>query len=70
MLKNLETFKGEHDQSDLACEEHSKDASVFVVRPQGVFYPKDTEDIVAVIRSVAEEKKEDLFSNCFYDSQK
>ncbi len=59
MLKNLETFKGEYDQSDIACEEHSKDASVFVVRPQGVFYPKDTKDIVTVIRSVAEEKKED-----------
>lgn len=54
----------------MACEEHSKDASVFVVRPQGVFYPKDTEDIVTVIRSAVEEKKEDLFSNCFHYSQK
>jgi len=59
MLKNLETFKGELDQSDIACEEHSKDASVFMVRPQGVFYPKDTEDIVTVVRAVSDEKKSD-----------
>ncbi len=59
MLKNLETFKGELDQSDIACEEHSKDASVFMVRPQGIFYPKDTEDIVTVVRAVSDEKKSD-----------
>ncbi len=59
MLKNLETFKGELDQSDIACEEHSKDASVFMVRPQGIFYPKDKEDIVTVVRAVSDEKKSD-----------
>jgi FAD/FMN-containing dehydrogenase len=56
MLEKLKAFKGEFDQSDIVCDEHSKDASVFMVRPQGVFYPKDTEDIVAVVRKVAEEK--------------
>jgi len=56
MLEKPETFKGGFDQSDAICDEHSKDASVFMVRPQGVFYPKDTEDIVVVVRRVAEEK--------------
>ncbi len=56
MLEKPENFKGEFDHSDAICDEHSKDASVFMVRPQGVFYPKDTEDIVVVIHKVAEEK--------------
>jgi len=37
---------------------HSKDASIFEIKPEVVIYPKHTKDVRAVIRFVNENKKE------------
>jgi len=50
-------LKGEVDSSPETLEHHSRDASLFAVRPQMVVYPKDVEDVCAVVHYVNEKKK-------------
>jgi FAD/FMN-containing dehydrogenase len=49
-------FKGEIVDDDAALSADSKDASLFVVRPKLIVYPKDSEDIKALVRYVHEKK--------------
>src|SRR3989344_431009 len=53
-LKNI--MRGEVDDSPATLETYSRDASLFVVRPRVVVYPKDTDDVCAVVRFAAEKK--------------
>ena len=46
-----------YDESTLAT--YSRDASLFSLRPRAVIFPKDTEDVKAVVKFVNEERKED-----------
>ena len=50
-------FKGEIQNDSTVREEHSKDASVFKILPASVLYPKDTEDVQAVVRYVLMNKE-------------
>jgi len=50
-------FKGELDDSAAAKEKYSHDASLFEIRPQLVVFPKDTADVEALVRFVANNKK-------------
>lgn len=49
-------FKGEVEDSDEVLNQYSRDASVFVVRPQVVVFPKDHNDVKALVKWVAENK--------------
>ncbi len=51
-----EFFKGDVDITDETLEKYSHDASVFVVRPQIVVYPKDSVDIQNLVRFVNKNK--------------
>ncbi len=53
-LKN--SFKGDLTTDDATLTQMSRDTSVFVLRPELVAYPKDTEDVSALVREVAKEK--------------
>src|SRR3989338_6889966 len=46
-----------YDESTLAT--YSRDPSLFSLRPRAVIFPKDTEDVKAVVKFVNEERKED-----------
>lgn len=50
-------FKGDIDDSAEVLTSHSHDASLFEVRPELVVYPKDVDDVAALVRFVAQEKK-------------
>lgn len=50
-------IRGEVDDSAPTLDTYSRDASLFAVRPAVVCYPKDADDVAAVVRFVAEEKK-------------
>ena len=52
-------IKGEVQEDEKTLEEHSTDASLFKVRPRVVVFPKDAEDIKALVKFVAERKKDD-----------
>lgn len=47
-------FKGEVEDGDEVLEKYSRDASVFVVRPKVVVFPKDKDDVKALVKWVAE----------------
>lgn len=51
--------KGDVDSSDETLISHSNDASLFEVRPELVVYPKDTEDIRALVKYVNDHKESD-----------
>src|SRR6478672_1282184 len=51
-------FKGELDTDDVTRETYSHDASLFELKPEVVGYPKDVEDLKAVVKFVNEHKKE------------
>jgi FAD/FMN-containing dehydrogenase len=46
----------EYTQDEKIITEHSTDASVFKVRPKGIFYPKNVAEVVEVVKKVADEK--------------
>ena len=46
----------EFTQDEKIITEHSTDASVFKVKPKGVFYPKNVDEVVAIVKKVKEEK--------------
>lgn len=52
-------LKGDVDTSEAALDTASRDASLFEMRPQVVVFPKDSADIQAVVKYVAEQKKAD-----------
>lgn len=51
-------IKGEVVDDEAALTEYSHDASLFEVKPQVVVFPKDEEDIVALVNFVNKHKKE------------
>lgn len=53
-------IKGEVFDDDKTLEAYSKDASLFKVRPKLVVYPKDSEDLQALVRWVNEHETESL----------
>ena len=54
-LKNL--IKGDVLSDDQTLTQYSHDASIFEVRPRCVVFPKDVEDIKALVKFVNENKK-------------
>ncbi|HEY2004064.1 MAG TPA: FAD-binding oxidoreductase [Candidatus Saccharimonadia bacterium] len=54
-----QTLKGDVDATDLTREFYSHDASLFEVKPAVVVYPKDSGDVQALVKYVAEHKKDD-----------
>ena len=56
-IKSL--IKGDVDDSADAIATHSRDASLFEIKPELVVYPKDADDVVNLVKFVAEEKKND-----------
>lgn len=50
-------FKGEIDSSEESIEKYSHDASLFEVRPEVVVFPKDTQDVQALVSYVANNKE-------------
>src|SRR3989344_6014519 len=57
-------LKGEVDDSPALLQEYSRDASLFEVRPRAVVFPKDTEDVKALVKFVKEHPKESLSLTC------
>lgn len=56
MIQNLENYTGDYDETQGVLDEHSKDASAFSVCPQGVLYPKQVSDIIAVVHAISKQK--------------
>lgn len=56
-IKNI--ISGDVDTSKETLDSHSKDASLFQIEPEVVIYPKNTDDVQALVRYVAQEKKDD-----------
>ena len=50
-------FKGEVEDGEEVLKQYSRDASVFVVRPQVVVFPKDHNDVKALVKWVSENKE-------------
>jgi FAD/FMN-containing dehydrogenase len=58
MKDTIKAFlKGDVDDSAEALRSHSRDASLFEITPELVVYPKDADDVSALVRYVAEQKK-------------
>lgn len=55
-IKNI--IRGEVESDEKTLDKYSVDASVFKIKPKLVVYPKDAEDIKALVKFVAEKKKE------------
>jgi len=51
-------FKGEVVSDEATLTTASKDASLFVVKPQLVVYPKDSADIKALVKYISDKKRE------------
>ena len=51
-------IKGDVDSSSAALETYSHDTSLFEVMPSLITFPKDTEDISALVRFVQEKNKQ------------
>lgn len=56
-LKKL--IKGDIDSSEKTLISHSRDASLFEIKPSIVVFPKDTSDVVNIVRYVSEKKTTD-----------
>lgn len=52
------TFKGEIESDDATREQYSHDASLFELKPEVVGFPKDADDLKAVVQFVNKHKKE------------
>ena len=58
-LKQIQSLiKGEVKSDDQTLAAFSKDASIYKIRPQVVVFPKDSADVQALVKFVAEAKKE------------
>ena len=51
--------QGDVDDSADTLKSHSRDASLFDIQPELVVFPKDADDVVAVVKYVVAEKKND-----------
>jgi FAD/FMN-containing dehydrogenase len=58
MCMQVEGFEGEFSNEADALALASKDASAFVVPPQGIFYPTHEADIAALVRYTSKERQE------------
>lgn len=56
--KLSQVFKGELDVSDETREFYSHDASLFELKPEVVAFPKDAEDLKAVVKFVNDNRKD------------
>ncbi len=57
LKKDLQSLiSGDIEDSTESLDAHSRDTSIFVVRPTLVVYPKTEEDVVALVRYVKEKK--------------
>jgi FAD/FMN-containing dehydrogenase len=52
-----EFFKGDVEATPAILEQYSHDTSLFEVKPELVTFPKDAEDISALVRYVTTENK-------------
>ena len=52
-------IQGDADDSAAVLGSHSRDASLFDIRPELVVFPKDAADVVTVVKYIAEGKKGD-----------
>jgi len=52
-------IKGEVQKDEKTLKKYSEDASLFKIKPRVVVFPRDVEDIKAIVRFVAENKKND-----------
>lgn len=52
-------FEGDIDTTEKTLKEYSRDASLFEIKPQAVFYPKHSKDVQTLVRWVNENKKND-----------
>lgn len=60
MIEKLRSLlKGDVDDSQETLTSHSHDASLFEVKPEVVVYPKDADDVSALVKFVAEQKATD-----------
>jgi FAD/FMN-containing dehydrogenase len=60
MKDKIKAFlRGDVDDSAEVLASHSRDASLFEIKPELVVYPKDAADVASLVRFVAEEKKSD-----------
>lgn len=51
-------IEGDVDDSNEAIAKHSRDASLFEIKPELVVYPKNADDVVKLVQFVAQEKKQ------------
>lgn len=59
LVKELKGIvKGEVKKDPLTLKKYSRDASIFELKPRAVVFPKNKKDIQAIVRFVAEHKKE------------
>ncbi len=56
-LKETAGFKGEILTDDITLTKYSRDASIFEIRPEAVVYPKNADDVKALVKWVLENKK-------------
>ena len=54
-VKNI--IKGEVGSGEKELASHSRDASIFEIKPKLVVYPKDSEDIKKFFKKVEKKKK-------------
>lgn len=60
MKEDIKQFlAGDVDDGESTLDSHSRDASLFLLRPELVVYPKDTADVSAFVRYVAAHKRTD-----------
>lgn len=55
------SFKGDIEFDEATLDKYSHDASLFEVRPKIVVFPKDAEDVQALVDFVREKKKDDPY---------
>jgi FAD/FMN-containing dehydrogenase len=50
-------FQGEIDDSTVTLDKYSRDASIFLIRPEFVLYPRNSEDVKALVKWVGDNKE-------------
>jgi FAD/FMN-containing dehydrogenase len=50
-------FQGEIDDSTVTLDKYSRDASIFLIRPEFVLYPRNSEDVKALVKWVSDNKE-------------